>query len=350
LNNHIEKEFPKVVTLTVTNRCNLRCRMCAQWSDEGYMLKKKMNDSFSGAVLPFDILLKVVDEVHEYGASLIIRGGEPLLYPHILELLAYIKSQNMPLSIETNGVLLKTYAESLVRLKVDNLTISLDGPEDIHDYVRGVNGTFSRIREGLQEIEKFEKRNGYKIHRGITCTLSGNNYRGLSAMPGVMRSLGLNNICLIPYCYVPQKQGLAYEKLMQEEFSCQACSWRGFHHEASGVDIDLFLAQLQEFYSRMGDLQSYPYMAFNDEEYREWYTRSDTTVHQAECNNILGLLDVQPDGNVNFCIDFPDYIIGNVAESTLRQIWCSDRARKFRKSRVKGEMPVCYRCASKYLV
>jgi sulfatase maturation enzyme AslB (radical SAM superfamily) len=256
----------------------------------------------------------------------------------------------MPLSIETNGVLLKKYAESLVRFKVDNLTLSLDGPEDIHDHVRGVKGTFARIGEGLQEIERYEDRYGYKIHRGITCTLSGYNYRGLGAMPAVMRSLSLNHICLVPYCFIPERQGLAYERLMREEFSCEAYSWRGFHHEESGVDIDLFLAQLQEFKSNLGEIKSYPYMALSDEEYREWYTRSDTTVHQAECNNIQGLLDVQPDGHVNFCIDFPDYAIGNVAESTLYEIWHSDRARKFRNLRAQGEMPVCYRCASKYLV
>jgi radical SAM protein with 4Fe4S-binding SPASM domain len=116
------------------------------------------------------------------------------------------------------------------------------------------------------------------------------------------------------------------------------------------VDIELFLAQLHEFKSRLNGIQSYPYMALTDEEYREWYTKSDTTVHQAECNNVRGLLDVQPDGNVNFCIDFPDYSIGNVIESTLHQIWYSDRARKFRELRAKREMPVCYRCASKYLV
>ncbi len=40
MNNPVEREFPQIVTLTVTNQCNLRCRMCAQWSEEGYMLDK----------------------------------------------------------------------------------------------------------------------------------------------------------------------------------------------------------------------------------------------------------------------------------------------------------------------
>jgi MoaA/NifB/PqqE/SkfB family radical SAM enzyme len=165
-------DFPKVVSLTVTNRCNLRCRMCAQWSEEGYMRKRKPSDSYSGTIVPFDGLLKAVDEVHEYGAPLIIRGGEPLLYPRIMDLLAHIKSKGMSLSLETNGVLLKKHAESLVKLKIDHMIISVDGPEEIHDHVRGVKGTFAKLREGLQELEKHEDSYGYRIPRGITCTLS----------------------------------------------------------------------------------------------------------------------------------------------------------------------------------
>jgi MoaA/NifB/PqqE/SkfB family radical SAM enzyme len=342
-------DFPKVVSLTVTNQCNLRCQMCAQWSEEGYMQQKKPNDSYSGIVVPFDSLLKVVDEVHEHGVPLIIRGGEPLLYPHILELLTYIKSKGVSLSLETNGVLLKKYAETLVKLKIDQLIISLDGPEEIHDYVRGVKGTFARLRESLQELETYESRYEYKIPRSVTCTLSGYNYQGLGEVPEAARSLGIDTLCIVPYYYIPEKQGLAYEKLMREMGGGEAYSWRGFHHEESGVEVDEFLAQLKTFNLNLGELQSYPYMAFTDDEYREWYSKSDTTVHQFRCNNIWGLLDVQPDGNVNFCVDFPDYAIGNVVESSLYQIWHSDRARKFREMRSGMETPVCYRCGAKYM-
>jgi radical SAM protein with 4Fe4S-binding SPASM domain len=58
---------------------------------------------------------------------------------------------------------------------------------------------------------------------------------------------------------------------------------------------------------------------------------------------------VQPDGNVNFCVDFPDYSIGNVADSTLHQMWHSERARRFRELRSAREMPVCFRCGAKYM-
>ncbi len=343
------RDFPPVVSLTITNNCNLRCWMCAQWSDEGYIRNGEHKTSHTGKMASFESILKTVDEIKQFGAFLIIRGGEPLLYPRIVELIEYAKKRGVPLSVETNGVLLKQYAESLVKLKIDDLRISLDGPEQIHDHVRGVKGTFARLRAGLQELAKYEEQYGYVIRRGVTCTLSGDNYLGLGEVPEAARSLGIKNVCIVPYYYFPNHVGQAYERLMREELACEAYSWKGFHHESSGVDVDVFLEKLKEYKSNLGDLNSEPYMEFTDQEYRDWYTRSDTTVHQAECRNLWGLLDIQPDGAVNFCVDFPDYVIGNIEENTLHELWHSDRANKFRELRSGMEMPVCFRCGDKYM-
>jgi radical SAM protein with 4Fe4S-binding SPASM domain len=168
-------------------------------------------------------------------------------------------------------------------------------------------------------------------------------------MPDVARSMGFKSICIVPYYYVPESQGLEYEGIMAGEFRCKGYSWRGFHHEDSGVDPKAFLAQLDEYNLRLGDVYSYPYLPLTAEQYTEWYTRSDTTVKQMECNNIHGLLDVQPDGSVNFCVDFPDYAIGNIHESTLAGLWNSPEAKRFREYREARQLPVCYRCGAKYM-
>ena len=313
------------------------------------MHNTKTHGSYGGTPVSYLKLQNVVDEAHKYGASVTIRGGEPFLYSHIIDLLAYIKSKGMYASVETNGTLLKKHAESLVKLRLDSLLISVDGPEEIHDYVRGVKGAFAQIREGLEEIAKYETEYSFKIHRSITCTLSGYNYLGLGEMPDVARALDCDTICVIPFCYIPEKQGLAYEQLMNEQFSSKAFSWRGFHHETSGVDVKKLVEQLKIFKLKLHDLKSYPYMDFTEDEYREWFKTSATTVHQSECNNIYNVVDIQPNGQVNFCIDFPDYVIGNIATDSLYQIWHSERARQFRHLRANKEMPICYRCASKYL-
>jgi MoaA/NifB/PqqE/SkfB family radical SAM enzyme len=342
-------DFPRMVSLTITNNCNLRCQMCAQWSTEGYIRNAEHRTSRSGRMASFDALLKTVDEIAYFGSIMLIRGGEALLYPGLLDLIAYAKDRGIVLLLESNGVLLRNFAEALVKLRLDWLGISVDGPREIHDLVRGVKGTFESMREGLEELTRQEERYGHAVHRSITCTLSADNYLKLGEMPAVARSLGFKNITIVPYYYFPDSVGLAYEDLMREKFACEAYSWRGFHHEASGVDPDLFLEQLHAFKARLGDLTSDPYMELTDEEYRTWYASSDKTVKRSDCSNIWGLLDVQPDGNVNFCVDFPDYVIGNIEQNSLYDLWHSERAKKFREPRVGAEMPVCYRCGAKYM-
>jgi len=343
------KDFPKAVYLTITNTCNLRCGMCGQWSPEGYMRGRKSTASYSGKEASFTDLKKIIDETAAHRAQIGIRGGEPLMYPRIIDLVTYIKSKGINLSVETNGVLLGKHAEAFVGLRVDHLTISVDGPEEIHDRVRGVKGTYKRLKENLRELEAREKKKGYRISRSFTFTINADNYMALGRMPDVARELGFGVICIVPYYFVPEAIGKKHEEFMKKNLSCKAYSWRGFHREESGVDIDVFLEQLKLYKSNLGDITSYPYMDFSSEEYREWFTKPYTTVHQDWCRNISGILDIQPDGSVDFCVDFPDYVLGNIAESSLQEIWNSDRAKKFRELRSSCEFPVCHRCGAKYM-
>ena len=112
--------FPQSISFTVTNTCNLRCQMCGQWSQEGYI--RSQAESLKPEMQLAD-WKKLVDELaqHQVG-SLLIRGGEPFLYPHIAELLEYIHAAGMFISIDTNGAQLSRYADLIVRLGQIHLT------------------------------------------------------------------------------------------------------------------------------------------------------------------------------------------------------------------------------------
>ena len=60
-------------------------------------------------------------------------------------------------------------------------------------------------------------------------------------------------------------------------------------------------------------------------------------------------MDVQPDGEANFCVDFPDYSFGNVRSSTIKELWNGERAARFREYRRKRPLAVCHRCGAKYI-
>jgi MoaA/NifB/PqqE/SkfB family radical SAM enzyme len=227
--------------------------------------------------------------------------------------------------------------------------VSVDGPEAIHDSVRGVNGSYKKIKENIALINELEIDNEKKIGKSICFTISRFSYRGLGEMPDVVRDMGINSVNIVPYYYFPEELGKNYEKELDKNFNCKAFSWRGFHHEDSGIDFETFREQLRKYKSNLNEISDFPYMPLSEEEYKIWFNDSITPVGTINCMNVEKLIDIQPDGDANFCVDFPDYTIGNVKESSIKDIWDSTAAVQFRTYRRENPLPICYRCGAKYM-
>ena len=96
--------------------------MCGQWSEEGYISNNK---NVLKQNIGLDVWKKLVDELSAHQvSSLLIRGGEPFMFPEIVELLEYIHSKGMFISIDTNGTLLKEFAADLLRIGSIHITIA----------------------------------------------------------------------------------------------------------------------------------------------------------------------------------------------------------------------------------
>lgn len=339
--------FPQSISLTITNYCNLRCKMCGQWSEEGYI---KNDSGLRQRNLGIADWKKLVDEaVAHQIPSVIIRGGEPFLYPEIIELLEYIHFRGLFISIDTNGTLLKKYAADLLRIGKIHITISVDGPEKIHDQVRGLSGCFKKIEEGLALLNEIERSSVNKISRSICFTISPYSLAGLGELPNVARHLSMKTLVVVPYNYITDELGALYTKELHEEFGSSAFTWQGFHHDDSGVDVSEFQVQYRKYLANLGDMYSYPYLVLTEDEYKNWFQDATIPLKSFPCSNVEKLIDIQPNGDANFCVDTPDFIIGNVKESTIEEIWNSERADKFREYRRKNRLGACYRCVSKHM-
>lgn len=341
-------DFPAVFSLTITNRCNLRCRMCGQWGESGYM---KDCPDYS-AELEVDVWKRLMDEIADNGGRVVLlRGGEPLLYPGFFELAGHAKSRNLYLCVDCNGTLLAQHAKRIVSMGIDQFHISIDGPEHIHDDVRGVEGGFGRIRDGIRAVHACEA----ELGRTESCVkvavnvISGYSCKGLPDMPDTVCSLNIPLLAIVPFYYMDRATGLAHEAFMQKHFGQSAPSWRGFHHEQSGVEEDEFVSLFERFMANLDGLELAPYMDFDEEQYCAWFRDCVTPVGRQYCTNPWRLIDIQPNGDANFCVDFPDYIIGNVKEHTIKELWNNERAARFRAVRMDQPFPVCLRCGSKYM-
>jgi MoaA/NifB/PqqE/SkfB family radical SAM enzyme len=339
--------FPKTISFTITNNCNLRCKMCGQWSEQGYIENSK--ETLRNRMQLSD-WKRLADEVSRNNiSSLLIRGGEPFLFPGIIELLEYINRKGIFISIDTNGSMLDRYAADLVRIGGIHITISVDGPAEIHDEVRGMKGCFGKIKEGVARLIEAEKSTGRCISKSICFTISPYSLKGLGSMPDVARALSIGTLVVVPFNYISSELGLRYESELMENFGRRAFSWEGFHHDSSGIDFGEFLAERKKYLDRLGSIKEYPYKVLSENEYRTWFQDPSLWVGSMECMNIERLIDIQPDGSANFCVDNPDYSLGNVREAAIEELWNSVEAENFRKYRRRNPLAVCYRCVSKHM-
>jgi hypothetical protein len=95
--------------LEVTDRCNIYCRGCYRQQLTGHFPLEQLKEEV--------LLLKEWRKADHIS----IAGGEPLIYPHILELLSFIRDQGMKPLILTNGVRLNNNMEFLRELKAAGL-------------------------------------------------------------------------------------------------------------------------------------------------------------------------------------------------------------------------------------
>jgi MoaA/NifB/PqqE/SkfB family radical SAM enzyme len=340
------EKFPRLVSLTLSNKCNLRCQMCGQWGKSGYL-----KGNFTNKTLPLETWKKIVQEISDHKPSIIlIRGGEPFLHPDIIPLLSFIKEKGVFVAIDSNGTFLEKYAEQVVDLGIDDINLSVDGPEEIHDEVRGVKGTYQQVKKGVLKIQRLAaEQNEESCVKVIAFTISPYSYRGLSAMPDVAREMGIPNIAIVPYYYFDNQTGLEYEEVMKRELDCVPFSWRGFYNESSGIDPAEFILQLRKFKENLGAIKLVPFMDFSEDDYVTWFTDRKAVVGKPSCANAWNLIDIQPDGEVNFCVDYPDYSIGNIQSNSIEELWHNSRSNKFREYIKDHAFPICNRCGAKYM-
>lgn len=133
-----EQKFFPAAMVNITNKCTLRCRHCFVFR-EGNPVEKK-NEMDSATMLE---TLRVLQKRH-YIDTMLWMGGEPLLRPDVLREGVKLFRKN---HITTNGTI------DLIDLPGCIYVISLDGPPDINDAIRG-KGTFARVMATLSRVPK----------------------------------------------------------------------------------------------------------------------------------------------------------------------------------------------------
>lgn len=144
INRLRHRPTPMYLYWFITENCNLKCSYCY-----GNFCKKPSTD------LSKEEALTLIDGFARGGVRRItILGGEPLLYKHIGAVVDELRRRNISCSILTNGELVTKKIDVL--RKVDEVGLSIDGPPETHDSIRGT-GNFEKMLQTIYALKKIKK-------------------------------------------------------------------------------------------------------------------------------------------------------------------------------------------------
>lgn len=311
-----------IVVLMPHSACNCKCVMCDIWKDNKNLTQLTAAD-----------ITGLLTSLKKLGTRQVaMSGGEALLNPNFFQLCKILKSRQMKISLMSTGLSVRRNAYDLLRY-VDDLIVSLDGDEALHDAIRNVPKAFSKLKDGVQYIKSLQP--SYRITgRTVIHRL---NFHNWEAIIREAHEMGLDQISFLPAdvsshafnrqtAWAEPKQ---HEILLSEKdlpalkgiidrllMNCRDDFKSGFIAESPEKIMDIY-----HYYAAFYHLNPFPFK---------------------KCNAPWVSTVIEADGSVRPCF-FHDSI-GNIHDQSLSDILNSSPAISFRKSLDMATNPTCVKC------
>lgn len=182
LKTHRISSLP-IAILMPHSACNCRCVMCDIWKGN-HLLKQLTEEDITG----LSAALKKLGT-----KQVVMSGGEALLNSNFFRLCEMLRQKGFRITLLSTGLTIKKHAIPITEW-VDEVIVSIDGNEAMHDAVRNVPGAYSKLAEGVSALHKL--RPGYKVRgRSVIHRL---NFRVWTDIIESARKLKLQQISFLP--------------------------------------------------------------------------------------------------------------------------------------------------------
>lgn len=307
---------PRMIQFPVCDRCNARCIMCFRWKKEikNEISIEKIREVFSNP------LFSKVEDVN-------LHGGEPTLRNDLAEICRIIQDSCPEMKrmwISTNGFgprrIEKRVQEILKILdfeKLDSLEInvSIDGLEETHDRIRGVQGGFKQSLETVRILKRLEKNHLIKVSIGT-----------------VIQPLNLHEIDEIEKLAQDLRVATIFQPLMFDEFFNIQDKKNLMFSENDREE----LKRLIERKFAEGSLTTNFYWS-------DLLSMMNGAKRKSPCPFDRYVFSLYPTGEVLPCSQRDWIMFGNVYDHPADRIWYGQKAEEIRE-RMKRE--VCPTCSS----
>ena len=339
------KDFA-LIYLKLTPLCNLHCVMCGQRGDKG-VLTGHAGAEAAKEILPLEDYKHLVDDLKSVRPVYYLWGGEPFLYPDLIPLVKHILDSGSLVAVNTNGTLLEKYAQQIVRDGWHNIFVSLDAFQEVNDAMRG-KGSYENVVRGFAAINREKKRQGKTLPMmGIVTTVTRLNYESLPDLAVACKDFNIVWHIYNLGTYTNDDILARHKKHMKEHLDTDIYMLDGYN---TGYNEGVDGAKAHEILDTIHHTD-YGYISLtvptlNPEKTNEYYNKLETHVRD-NCVVPWCQANVCHNGNVTFCADYNEYVLGNIKEQSFTEIYNSDRANKFREEILKCEghiFPGCVRC------
>ncbi len=326
---------PEAVNIYPTDRCNLKCSMCFE------RLRKPRPE------MRLSDWQRIIDQIKRFRPRIHLSGGEPFLYPHIIDLIALIKRENLFLAITTNGTFLDKHAGEIVARGVNRLHISIDGPEKIHDRIRGVSGTFKKLMTGLEKIQKLRNTGRLPVIR-INSMINLNNPAAMQEVINIACNIDAESVQFQHPLFVDKQSLTSHRFFLKKNLKLDLNYWQNAN---INIEKPKDYAGAGEIIRNLQAERTINVTIFPDtsgKELEAYYSNANSfyRIHQGTCHAMWNTATIHPSGDMESC---PDYVVGNCQGSSFLGLWNNNAMKKLRKRiRQNNFFTVCHGCCFFY--
>ena len=296
--------------------------MCDIWKGN-QQLKQLTEADISG-------LLKALKK---FGTKqIVLSGGEALLNENFFKLCMLLKQQQLKISLLSTGLTIKKHAQLLTQW-VDEIIVSLDGNENMHDAIRNIPGAFKKMAEGIAAIRainpQFSITGRSVIHRL--------NFRCWPEIIDAAKKIGLQQVSFFPADV--SSQAFNREMIWSDERQHELLLTEEELMEMKIMITNLLIDHKEDFETH--------FIAESPEKinkiyqyYAAFYGLGDFPYKK--CNAPWVSTVIEADGTVRPCFFHEGY--GNIKTDPLEKILNSDKAIHFRKNLDMDKNDTCVKC------
>ena len=334
--------------INVNSRCNAKCSQCdvGVKTTESMFYKTMIGDG--NHELSLEKLNTILHEFSREKPLIAFNGVEPTLWKPLAEAVRKANSLGMETQITTNGILLPKLADDLFNAGIGSVWVSLDGPREVHDSIRGIPGGFDKAVEGLKRLHELKIKNGTtKPSLNVVGTIFHSNQESINELLVYLADLGvaIDEVMLHHLQFITKKQSEEHN-LQYPNYPATAISTGISNPE--NVDIQKLEKEIEKVESSNLNLNIRwkPYLK-TEAELATWYRQPEKFVGNDRCRVFWTEIQLLANGELTGSQRCFPLHIGNINQTPIKELWNGAKMKEWRKLiQHEGALTACSRCCS----